>query len=250
MLRVEAEALGGLNAGGGAGDAEAELVVGREGEFVDAGGGVEDAGGVGGVDLERGVVGGDERPAPRGGSGWRWRRRARAFFGIGGGAELVEEDERVWAGEAREAVEVDDVRGEGGERGSMDWASPMSARNAVKTGKLARRRGRAGRPGPSWRAGRGLEGDGFAAGVGAADDELALRRMSSSVRGTMRPPGAEALFEQRMAGGFEAQRVGRRLGRDAVVVAGEAGAGLQAVDQSEDAGAGDEAQRRRCRPGG
>ena len=76
---VEAEALGGLNAGGGAGDAEAELVVGRERDFVDAGCGVEHAGGVGGVDLERGVVRGDERPrARREEESWRPRRRVQS----------------------------------------------------------------------------------------------------------------------------------------------------------------------------
>ena len=115
---VEAEALGGLNAGGGAGDAEAELVVGNERSFIDAGGGVEHARRVGGVDLERGVVGGDERPRAafeemRGdGNGERG-----AFFRIGGRAEFVEKDERACIGKAREAIEIDDVRGESGELG-------------------------------------------------------------------------------------------------------------------------------------
>ena len=85
--RVEAEALTGLNSGGSAGDAEAEMVVGSEGELVDAGGGVGDAGSVGGVDLERGVVGGDEGPGLSGeevlgdGDG-----EGRALFRVGGGA--------------------------------------------------------------------------------------------------------------------------------------------------------------------
>ncbi len=52
--------------------------------------------------------------------------------------------------------------------------------------------------------------------------------------------GAEVLFEQRMAGGFEMQPIRRDGWRDAIVVAGEAGAGQQAVDESEDAGAFDE----------
>ena len=94
-----------MNAGGGAGDAEAELVVGNEGGFVDACRGVEHAGGVGGVDLERGVMGGDERPRAR-----REEKRGNgdgergAFFRIGGGAEFVEQDERLRIGEAREAI--------------------------------------------------------------------------------------------------------------------------------------------------
>ena len=95
---VQAEALGGLDAGRCAGNAEAKLVVGREGQFIHAGRGVEHAGGVGGVDLERGVVRGDERPRAGGekvagdGDG-----QCRAFFGIGGGAELVEQDQRLAA---------------------------------------------------------------------------------------------------------------------------------------------------------
>ena len=96
MAGVEAEAFGGLDARRRAGDAETELIVGRECDFVDAGRGVEHAGGVGGVDLERGVVSGDERPRAGGeevagdGDG-----EGRAFFRIGGGAEFVEQDERA-----------------------------------------------------------------------------------------------------------------------------------------------------------
>jgi hypothetical protein len=104
---VEAEALGGLNAGRCAGHAEAQLVVGRERDFVHAGRGVEHAGGVGGVDLERGVVRGDERPrAGSEESGWRWRRRARAFFRIGG--------------EPSSSSSTSE-RGRRGARGGRDW---------------------------------------------------------------------------------------------------------------------------------
>ena len=63
--RVQAQPLGGLDAGRCAGNAEAKLVVGRQSDFIHAGGGVEHARCVGGVDLERGVMGGDERPRAR-----------------------------------------------------------------------------------------------------------------------------------------------------------------------------------------
>ena len=53
--------------------------------------------------------------------------------------------------------------------------------------------------------------------------------------------GSEALFEQWVAGGFEIEPIGGDGGGDAVEVAGETGAGLQAVDQGEDAGAFDKA---------
>ena len=62
--------------------------------LVEACGGVEHALRVGGVDLERGVVGGDKRPGARleevicDGDGERC-----ALFGIGGGAKLIEQHE-------------------------------------------------------------------------------------------------------------------------------------------------------------
>ena len=60
---------------------------------------------------------------------------------------------------------------------------------------------------------RGFEGDGFAAGVGAADDELARSVVSSSVRGTITTiDGAQVLFKQRMAGGSRRSRSGVMAG--------------------------------------
>ena len=90
----------------------------------------------------------------------------------------------------------------------------------------------------------GLEGDGFAAGVGAADDELAgLGREFERERDNMASGRAQVLFEQRMAGRVESQKIGSDGRRDAIVVAGKAGAGLQAVDQREHARAFDEGMR-------
>ena len=85
---------------------------------------------------------------------------------------------------------------------SMDCASPMSARNAVKIGK-------AGGGGGNGQAGLGHHGqqrggferDGFAAGVGAADDELAcFGGEFEGERDDLPAGGAEMSFEQRMAG--------------------------------------------------
>ena len=61
---------------------------------IEADGGVEDSGVLGGVDLERGEVGGDAGPGVEreevfgDGDG-----EGGTFFGVGGGAELVEQDE-------------------------------------------------------------------------------------------------------------------------------------------------------------
>ena len=165
-----------------------------------------------------------------------------AFFGIGGGAEFVEQDQGLCAGEAREAIEVGDVRGEGGERGF----------NGLRVADVGQKRGEDGKTGGGGgdgqaslghhgQQGRGLEGDGFAAGVGTADDELAgVGGEFESERDDLAAGCAEALFEQRMAGGFEAQKIGRDGWSHAVVIAGKAGAGLQAIDQRQNARAFDQ----------
>ena len=250
--RVEAQPLGGLDARRSAGDTETQLVVGRERHFIHAGRGVEHAGCVGRVNLERGVMGGDERPRAGGekvagnGDGQR-----RALFGIGGGAELVEQDQRVGAGEAREAVEIDDVRGEGGELGLDGLRVADVGQECGEDGKAGRRggHGQAGL-GHHGQQGGGLEGDGFAAGVGTADDELAICGGElQGERNDMAAGRAQVLFEQRMARGFEAQQIGRDGGGDAVIVAGKAGAGLQAVHQRENARAFDERRGHSRRPG-
>ncbi len=97
-----------------------------------------------------------------------------AFFGVGGGAEFVEEDERVGCGFARDAVEVDDVGGEAGEV-ALDG---LGVADVGVDGGEERESGFFGRNGQAGlrhngEKTQGLQGDGLAAGVGAADDELA-----------------------------------------------------------------------------
>ena len=165
-----------------------------------------------------------------------------AFFRVGGGAELVEQDEGACVGEAGEAVEVDDVGGEGGELG-------LDGLGVADVGEEGGEDGEAGCGGGDGQAGLGhhgeqgggFEGDGFAAGVGAADDELAGFGGELEGERDDRPPVARRwLLEQRVAGGVEGEPVGRDGGGHAVVVAGEAGAGEEAVDEGEDARAFDE----------
>jgi hypothetical protein len=174
---VQAQPLGGLDAGRCAGHAEAQLVVGRERDFVHAGRGVEHAGSVGGVDLERGVVGGDERPRARRARKWLAMATASAEPSSGSVEEPSSSSSTrdLVAGQAREAVEVGDVRGKGGERG-------LDGLRVADVGQKCREDRKAGGRGGDGQAGlrhhgqqrRGLERDGLAAGVGAADDELAL----------------------------------------------------------------------------
>ena len=138
---------------------------------------------------------------------------------------------------------------------SMDCASPMSARNAVKTGKLAAVAG-TGRPAWAIMASSAvvLRVTVLPPVLGPLMMSWRCSAVSSRVSGTTlfgAPASAETLFEQRMAGGFEMQALsGVMDGRDAVVVAGKAGAGLQAVDQSEDARAFDRGRWRSRPPGG
>ena len=77
----------------------------------------------------------------------------------------------------------------------------------MKTGKLA---AVAGTGRPAWAimasSAGGLESNGFATSVGAADDELACSVVSSRVRGTIAPPVVRAgAFEQRVAGGTQGE---------------------------------------------
>ena len=156
MVAIQSKPLRGLNAGGCAGHAEAQLVVRRQRNFVDARCGVDHAFGIGGVNLERSVVRGDERPCARLEKEMRDRNGKRgAFFRIGGGAEFIEQHERTWSGEPREAVEIGDVRGEGGERCLNGLSvADVGEKSGEAPGNWRRWRERAGRPAPSWPAAR------------------------------------------------------------------------------------------------
>ncbi len=93
---IETETLSGLNASRSAGDAKAKLVIRHKCDFIYTGGGVEHAGSVRGVDLERGVMSGDECPR----AAFEEMRCNRdgergTFFRIGSGPEFVEQDKGV-----------------------------------------------------------------------------------------------------------------------------------------------------------
>ncbi len=108
-----------------------------------------------------------------------------AFFGVGGGAQLVEKDERVWGGGAGDAIEVGDVGGEGGEVAldGLGVADIGEDRGEEGEGGFFGGDGEAGL-GHDGEEAEGFERDGFAAGVGAGDDELAGVGGRMRVRGT------------------------------------------------------------------
>ncbi len=181
-------------------------------------------------------MGGDEGPGAGGeevagdGDGQRG-----TFFGIGGGAQLVKQDEGAVVGQAREAVEVGDMGGEGGEGGFDGLGVADIGQESVEDGEA----GGGGGDGQTClshhgQQGGGLEGDGFAAGVGSADDELAgLGGEFQSKRDDTATGGAKTFFKQRMAGGLKVEAAGRDGGGYTLVVAGKAGAGLQGIYQGE-----------------
>ena len=251
-VRREAEAGGDVEAGGGAGDAETELVGGRERFGIEADRGVDNAGVGGGVDLERVEMGGDERPGAAAekvtgdGDG-----EGRAFFGIGGRAKLVEEDERVGAGLAGDAIDVGDMGGEGREI-ALDGLS------VADVGVDGVENGQAGLGGGDGQAGlgheaeqaEGLEADGLAAGVGARDDELAGAALEDEgerderdalLGEAERKQGvASAAQSDRFAGVFAGTAGGREGGPETVKLLGEAGAGGERVEFGKTVSGSDE----------
>ena len=76
-----------------------------------------------------------------------------AFFGIGGGAEFVEQDQRVGGGGAGDEVDVGDVGGEGREILLDGLIVADVGEDRVEDGVRRGRRGRGGRIGP---LGRGV----------------------------------------------------------------------------------------------
>ena len=239
---VEAQPLRGLDAGGRPRHSEPQLIVGNQRHFIHAGRCIQHAGSIGGVDLERRVVRGDQRPRTRGEKkAGHCDGESRAFFRIGGRSQLVQQHQRIRIRKPREAIEVGDVRGEGRQR----CLNGLRVANVGEEGVKDRKTGSGGGDRqPCLRhhgqQRRSLERNGFSACVGAADNELAvfvgqLQREGNNARVMPGAGRAQTLLQQRMPRCFEVHDVGRHGGGHAVVVACEAGASLQAVDQGEHA---------------
>ena len=98
-LGLHPEPFGDVQPGRGAGNSEPQLVGGGQGRLVEADCRVEDSGVFGGVDLEGGEVGGDGGPGmqPEKVGGNR-DGQSRTLLRVGGGAELIEQDERALVG--------------------------------------------------------------------------------------------------------------------------------------------------------
>src|ERR1700757_1594919 len=97
-----------------------------------------------------------------------------AFFGVGGGAEFVEQHERVRGRNAGNEVDVGNVGGEGGKILLDGLVVADVGENCVKNRELGTIGGGGEAAlGPEGEESDGLQGDGLAAGVGTGDDELA-----------------------------------------------------------------------------
>src|SRR5579864_4884841 len=223
-LAIEAETLRNIDARRSSGHADAQLIGGLKSVFIEAHGGVEHARGVGGIYLERRVVRGDdaERAAAAemvcNGHGQR-----RAFFRIGGGAELVQQDERMRGCGARDEINVGDVRGEGGKILLDRLVVADIGKHGIKH-RQPRRGGGHGNAGlrHEREQAKSFEAHGFAAGVGAADNELAMGGVHfKRERDYLAALGFEVALQQRMARGAQLSKVFSELRADAIVVHGE-----------------------------
>ena len=145
---------------------------------------------------------GDQRPRAalkkvvRHGHGQR-----RALFGIGRGAQLIEQHQRTRIGQPREPVEVGDVRGKSRKRRLDRLRIANIGQERREDGKARLRRGhRNSRLRHHCQQRRGLERHGFAAGIGSADDELALvGRQFQNQRHDLPARRPQPFFQQRMA---------------------------------------------------
>src|SRR5438874_2619765 len=102
---IQAQALGDVDASGGSWNAGAQFVRRLQGALIEADGGVKHTGGVGGVNLERSVMSGDDADA----SGAQEvlgdsNGQRGAFFGIGGGAEFIEQDQGIGRSSAGDEI--------------------------------------------------------------------------------------------------------------------------------------------------
>ena len=128
-----------------------------------------------------------------------------ALFGIGGRAEFVEQDERARGGGVGDEVDVGDVRGKGGEVLLDGLRVADVGQDGVADGKL----GALGGDGDSGlghedEQADGFEADGFASGVGAADDELTVDGFHfKGERDDGFAAGAQVALHDGMAGGDE-----------------------------------------------
>jgi hypothetical protein len=228
----EAEFGGDGEAGGAAWGACLENVGGGELLLVEAHGGLEDAFGGGAPDFEGHEVGGGDGEGAGGAEEFEDGDAERAaFLGVGGAAEFVEEDERFVGDTAEHEGDLADVGGEAGEGFGDGLVVADVGEDLIEDGEFGGYGGDgdAGLGHEGEEAG-GFHGDGFAAGVGACDEECACGAVDGERDGDdFFALGFEDVFEEGVAGFGEVQAAGE-FGGDAAELAGEAGLGEGEVE--------------------
>ena len=149
------------------------------------------------------------------------------FFGVGGGTEFVNEDEGAVGGDIHDALQVADVAAESGQGFKDALLVADVGVDAVKEGQVGVLGGQleAG-VGHHRQQADGFEGDGFAAGVGAGDEQ-------DGVAGVNGDGGRhDVAGEQRMARASQAQPARfagvKQVGRD-----GAEGRGVTALGHGQ-----------------
>ena len=168
----------------------------------------------------------------------------RAFLGIGGGAKLVEQHERLRVGMAADVVHVDDMRGEA-RKVALDRlrvADVRVDRGEEREDGLVGRDGQPGLRHQREQPGR-FERDGFTAGIGPGDDQLAgVGFEREGQRHRFYALSAHAQLQQWMSRLLDGEAFAEG-GDRAVEILGEAGADEVRFDLGENGCA--ELQRRR-----
>ena len=173
---IQSEPLRDVDSGGGSGDSDLQFVSWLQRGLVEADRGVDHSRRIRAINFERSVVRRDRDHA----SGFAkmlgdGNRQRSAFFGIGRGTQFVEQHQRIRSCSARDEVDVRDVRGKRREILLDRLIVADVGENGVENRHVGaiRGNGNAGLRHQSEQAQR-FQGDGFAAGVGAGDHELAV----------------------------------------------------------------------------
>ncbi len=173
-------------------------------------GGVEHSRRVGRINLQRGVVGGDDAEARRApevvGNGHGQRR---ALFGIGRRTQLVEQHQRMRGRLVRDEIDVGDVRRKGREVLLDRLVVADVGEHRIEDRQLgALGRDRNARLRHQRQQTNGLQRHGLAAGVGTADDDLAMLAVElDGERNDGNAPGFQRPLQQRMARVAQDERI-------------------------------------------
>ena len=218
---IQSQPLSNVDARRRAGHADFQFIGRLQCRLIEADRRVHHAGRVCGVNFERRVVSGDDGDAADAaevsGNG---HGQGRAFLRIGGRTEFVQQHERVRGRGARNEINIGDVGGEGRKILLDRLIVADVGEHGVEYGKLGAVGGN-GEPGLRHQReqAHGLEGDRFAAGVWAGDDELpAFAFQFHADRDDGDAFEFQVAFQQRMTGVVQEQASCARLGQPRAAV--------------------------------